>query len=397
MALFSFRHSVKTFSEKRSCAKRAAMHGQTEAHLRYITRPQAARVVLRSRLSNMSDKELARNSEKDAEKRKGRVCERFILALPIEASFEQREILVRSYCEAITKGVAGYVAAIHDKHGNDVNNPHVHIVAFDTHIKGEGRGRPRSTLGMARKNAVEEAAALWVKVHNFKMREWGYGPSSTITRLSYADRGIAQIPQIHEGVASRKMAEKGWKSEIKKDWHRVDAGHSRAEANRLIREINILTKETEQDEARYDRLGNDHESDRGSRTGCREDDRASSGGPGRDKSPIALPWTTVASARKDAGCRPASQEPATTSSPPFVSNGAPCSAQVPPPLMHRRVRPWGSIRRVFHELVMWRDTLSARSRKADLGGHTSVGHTHVAQYASQHPKEKSRAAWSKMD
>jgi hypothetical protein len=75
MALFSFRHSVKTFSEKRSAEGRAAEVGQTVAHLRYITRPKAARKVLRERLTGPTDTATAQEAEDAAQKRKGRVCE----------------------------------------------------------------------------------------------------------------------------------------------------------------------------------------------------------------------------------------------------------------------------------------------------------------------------------
>ena len=131
MALFSFRHSVKTFSEKRTDESRAAKVGQTAAHLRYITRPQAARTVLRQRLKGSTDAATAQEVEEAAQRRKGRACERFIVALPVEATPEQREALVRAFAEKLTGGVAGYIAAIHDKQGNDQSNPHFHLVAFD--------------------------------------------------------------------------------------------------------------------------------------------------------------------------------------------------------------------------------------------------------------------------
>ena len=104
MALFSFRHSVKTFSDKRSAEARAAKHGQTAAHLKYITRPQAARIIIRTRLAHPTDALVAVAAEREAETRKGRVCERFILALPVEATAEQREALVKAFGEVLTKG-----------------------------------------------------------------------------------------------------------------------------------------------------------------------------------------------------------------------------------------------------------------------------------------------------
>ncbi|MEE4210075.1 MAG: MobA/MobL family protein, partial [Parvularcula sp.] len=239
MALFSFRHSVKSFSTKVNGAERAAQQGQTLAHLRYISRPSAARVVERARVSP-NDAETAQAAEAEAIRKKGRVAERFIVALPVEATAEQRAALARAFAERLTGGKAGYVFAIHDQNGNDLRNPHFHLVAFDAYERGGGRGRPRSVLGMARKGAVEKAAKLWADTHNDLMAGWGYGEASRISHLSHAARGIDQIPTIHEGPGARACAAKGIAPTPKPEWRRTDSGHSRAEANILIKEINQL-------------------------------------------------------------------------------------------------------------------------------------------------------------
>lgn len=101
MALFSFRHSTKTFSAKREGAAREAKPGQMAAHLRYITRPKAARVILRRRVET-TDRHTAKTAEDRAEKRKGRVAERFIIALPVEVTHAQREALANAFAEKLT-------------------------------------------------------------------------------------------------------------------------------------------------------------------------------------------------------------------------------------------------------------------------------------------------------
>jgi hypothetical protein len=359
MALFSFRHSVKTFSDKRSAEAREAKHGQTAAHLKYITRPQAARAIIRERLAHPTDALIAVAAEREAETRKGRVCERFILALPVEATAEQREALVKAFGNALTKDVAGYVAAIHDQRGNDISNPHAHIAAFDVQVKGGGRGRPRSTIGMARKNAIEETAALWADIHNRMMTEWGYGAESQITHLSLAARGIDRLPEIHEGAASRHMFAQGETPATKADWHHIDGGHTRAEANEIIREINTLKQETQHDETKpANRLGSDYEDNRRKRPDCGQDDRAGGGSPCRHVGPSTPPWAaTVADGSGDEADRNA--DTTFTHSPPFLATkGEP--NPVPPFAIHRSVDAWGRVRRVFRELVMLRDTLRAR-------------------------------------
>lgn len=365
MALFSFRHSVKTFSEKRTTEGRAAEHGQTAAHLRYITRPKAARVVLRKRLPGSTDADTALIAEQEAKTRKGRVCERFIIALPVEASPQQREALVRAFCEAITKGVAGYVAGIHDQRGNDIANPHAHIAAFDVHVKTGGRGRPRSTIGMARKNAIEETAALWAALHNQMMERWGYCPRSRITHLSYAARGIDRIPEIHEGAASRAIAERSHEGASKPEWLHIDQGHSRAEANALIKEINAI-KEACNDQNKYDtehRLGTDYDHDRAERESRSEDDRTRGSRPSRNAGHSAPPFATVEPSGSSDGGDQSTANSDFAANPPFITAVAPPT----PPLFdnNHRFRLGGRLRRVFRELVMLRDTLHMRLFRND--------------------------------
>lgn len=363
MALFSFRHSVKTFSEKRTDETRAARPGETAAHLRYITRPQAARVVVQERLSGGTQPETASHAEQEAQKRKGRVCERFVIALPAEASPEQREALTRAYAEQVSKGIAGYVAAIHDQHGNDTMNPHAHFVFFDVQQKTGGRGRPKSALGFARKNAIENAAQAWAEIHNRMMRGWGFGAKSEISHLSYADRGIDRVPTIHEGASSRATPDT--KKTSKAKWKHIDQGHTRAEANTVIREINKMNEEKENAGVR---LGTEDGSDPTQRSSRVAEQREHNRGHGptaqrnvppfgqggkseakqsdhrRATGPADRPDQTDAAARRN-------------SLPPFLAP--------PRVVMGRRFRARRGFRRVFRELIMLRDTLKARIQKAN--------------------------------
>jgi hypothetical protein len=258
MALFSFRHSVKTFSTKARHEKRVAKPGQTLAHLRYISRPSAAREVLMARISEDNISKAAEYAEELALKSSGRVCERFTIALPVEATEAQREHLVSAYAEHLTLGISGYIAAIHDKKGNARQNPHFHLVCFDTKVATGGRGRPRSVLGMARNNAVENAAHDWASIHNRLMDEWGYGPESMIDHRSFLERGIDRIPTIHEGPGARAVSKRR-PPKAKAEWRKVDGGHTRADANNIIREINSMKEK--RDGRRFDRLGSDNQGD----------------------------------------------------------------------------------------------------------------------------------------
>mgnify|MGYP000638614489 FL=1 len=353
---------MKTFSEKRTDERRIAKRGQTTAHIRYIARPQAARIVLQARLAGGSATEAAMRAEDDAYKRKGRVCERFVIALPVEATRKQREELTRSFAERFSQGIAGYIAAIHDQKGNDVNNPHAHFVFFDVQQKTGGRGRPKSTLGMARKHAITNTAQSWAELHNYKMRQWGFGANSEISHLSFADRDIDKIPTIHVGAAARAASIK-FKQLSNPEWAHIDQGHSRSAANEIIRELNELKKEEKNAESVRLGTGNgDHKAKCGGgitqqRKRGRGNDHAFTG----DEPPF-LHNERADDSREQIGRSTSSTDGPVKSGPEPTVGGR----SAPHPLYSLRfvgaLRRRRSIRRVYRELIFMRDTLRTRLR-----------------------------------
>ncbi len=196
--------------------------------------------------------------------------------------------------------------------------------------------------------------------HNRMMAGWGFGAESQISHLSYAARGIDRLPQIHEGAASRHMFAQGEAPATNADWHHIDGGHTRAEANAIIREINTLKQEAEHEQANpADGLGSGDEGDGGERQYRRRDDREGGRANGRDAGPPAPPWAAVGADGSDDEGNDDEGISAPAAAPPFLA--APASAPVPPFAGdHRRLSAWGRVRRVYRELVMLRDTLRAR-------------------------------------
>ncbi len=347
--------------------------GQTQAHLRYITRETAARVVLRERVAG-ADNAVADVAEASAAKRGGRVAEQFIIALPCEATADQRVALVRAYAEALTNGEAGFIAAIHDQAGNDIANPHFHLVAFDKHIKGSGRGRPRSVLGFARKNAVEGAAALWADTHNALMTSWGYGPQVRVSPLSFEAQGIERLATIHEGATARRMEADGKAPTSKPEWHHIDAGQSRSAANALIREINALAQGESNERA--DGLGTSlHRNPAMGKDGSRPD--------------RTTPW---GSCRTDSTRAPSflcdGGDGARVEAPPFLSAlritattaAGPIESAKSPRIYPSRL-PWVRFRRarrVFADLMFFRDSLLAAIRATNAIVDTGTDQTDTA-------------------
>jgi len=388
MALFSFRHTVKTFSLKREKNAREAFVGQTAGHLRYITRPRATSVVIRQRVCSNVNVVVGKAAEDAAQRKKGRVCERFRVALPVETSAEQREALVRAFGEALTEGLAGYVAAIHDQY------PHFHMVAFDHYQKSGGRGRPRSTLGMARKNAVERTAKLWADTHNRLMKSWGFDNNSMIDHRSFKDRGIDRIPQIHEGPGSRALAAKGKTPVSKDEWAKIDSGHTRAEANQLIREINAF-KKAEHDEEPANRLGS-------------RDDGLPEEHPVNRETYRTRPYfvdrgdrsagSTFAHAEQTGNNFDGDQGRA--KKPPFLNRDPPDAegqntqkeTNPPPFLAWNRIRHRYGVRRIYIELVMLRDMLSARlaCRSQGKTGITTANEIQLSEKPRTAPIQKHR-------
>lgn len=357
---------MKTFSRKVVRQSRIAKKGQTLAHIRYITRDAAARTVLAERLPEEEFSETASKVEQAAEKSGGRVCERFTIALPVEANLEQREALLRAYAEHITRGSAGYIGAIHDKSGNDLLNPHAHLICFDAFTRKGGRGRPTSVLGMARKHAVENAAEDWATVHNRMMSGWGFGPDSMIDHRSYAERGIDQMPTIHEGPAAQKMGLAKQRLVLKPEWRHIDHGHTRAQANQVIREINKTKGEL--DGKRADRLGGDDDANAnrskggvpwlGKGSGSNISDGGAAAGKhyqSQTEPRYAGPDFGGLTGRSN-GTEGADKGSSTTCLTRHPASAAARHSSSLPRRWHR-IR---SMRRTFRDLVMYRDTLQAR-------------------------------------
>lgn len=248
MALYSLDHS------------HIAMHkpnikGKAAAHLIYTIHSRTTVAVLEARTGlttygRPDIREFCASRESKAGKN-GRIVEKLIVALPLEATRAQQIALMQALADHITKGEAPYVAALHAA-GRAENNPHAHIDAFDEPrpLAPGKTGRPPKVIGLSRRGALEQLRADWSAIHNRMMAKWGYGPDSMIDHRSYIERGIDRLPTIHEGPKARAMAAKGI-SPTSNDhtgpggraWIEIDEGVSRIETNQLIRQLNALCDE----------------------------------------------------------------------------------------------------------------------------------------------------------
>ena len=115
----------------RSIGRTTHPPGTGGAHIRYISRPDAAPFILAQHMPE--DRREARNwidRRERAMRKNGRVLDKLRIALPRELSEAQRAALVREFMAGLTADRIPWYAAIHQK-GKDALNPHVHIAIHD--------------------------------------------------------------------------------------------------------------------------------------------------------------------------------------------------------------------------------------------------------------------------
>jgi hypothetical protein len=76
--------------------------------------------------------------ERPGERVNARICDKLIIALPLELAVEERREAVRSFMRKLGHGRIPWCAAFHDD-GKDSGNPHVHVVFRDRDIVSNRR------------------------------------------------------------------------------------------------------------------------------------------------------------------------------------------------------------------------------------------------------------------
>lgn len=236
MAIFSLNH--------RSIGRSTHAPRTGGYHIRYITRPGACSLTLSARMP--LDRHQARSwldGQEQTDRKNGRVCDKLMLALPLELTAEQRAELVRDFAEQVTQGKASYFAAIHDK-GEDAANPHCHLVIRDRDPESKKR-----VIGLSETGSTEKLRATWEQVANTHLER--AGSPARIDRRSLEAQGIERDAGIHVGPKGPAMEQhKGLRPESqerderrpsnqpykrrkrrKTPYPNIDRGRTRAEAN----------------------------------------------------------------------------------------------------------------------------------------------------------------------
>lgn len=227
------------------------------AHVRYITREKACRVVLGDKMPTDAKKaQTWLKSEEKADRKNARVCDKVMIALPYELDAEQRVELVRDFANRVTKGRVAWLAAVHDK-DKDINNPHCHLVLRDRDLQ-TGRRVLHMSAGKSERRQLlergidamttEKMRVIWEHAANEALDKAGY--QERIDHRSLKEQGLEREATIHEGVQARQMAARGEKPSSKVvefsnaptarsesrsvDYQAIDGGKTRQEHNAEI-------------------------------------------------------------------------------------------------------------------------------------------------------------------
>jgi hypothetical protein len=131
------------------------------ANFRYITRKSATHHVLYGNLPFGYHPQAVQRWLTDHEdnlRKNGRVCDKFIIALPKEMSVEQSERLIRSYMNEISQHKAPWIATFQDW---DTHNPHCHIIYVDRSNEDGKR-----VFQTTERGATERLKAIWEETTN---------------------------------------------------------------------------------------------------------------------------------------------------------------------------------------------------------------------------------------
>lgn len=159
----------------------------------------------------------------------------FNVALPVELTNEQQEKLTLDFCQEafVDRGMVADIAI----HRDDINNPHFHVMLtvrpfnedgtwgvkakreykFDKngeHILDKNGNKAFNKVDTTDWNS-KEIFNSWRKLWADKANQYleKYEIKQIISHLSNENRGLEEMPTIHEGYVARQMEKNGQKSE----------------------------------------------------------------------------------------------------------------------------------------------------------------------------------------
>ncbi|TIT36139.1 MAG: hypothetical protein E5W65_10240 [Mesorhizobium sp.] len=136
------------------------------AHVRYITRKNAASLVYSERMPRQYHAvQRFLNAHEDTVRKNGRVIEKFIISVPHDISEADAVNVLRRFGNRIGKGEAPFLFALH---GFDGRNHHAHFIFID---KGEDGKR---VFGLSERGSTAKLKLAWEEVANGAFEDLGY-------------------------------------------------------------------------------------------------------------------------------------------------------------------------------------------------------------------------------
>lgn len=189
-------------------------------HYKREVQPETAIIAPAQSPDWVYDRNRLWNEVEKAEKRKdSQLCREINVALPVELTKEQQQILVAEYCqtEFVNRGMIADMAI----HRDDPSNPHAHIMLTMREITPDGFGKKErswnpdfantkeSTLGYVKDaEKLVDWRAAWSEHANRALQE--AEKSDRIDHRSFKEQGIEdRLPTIHEGPTVREMEKRG--------------------------------------------------------------------------------------------------------------------------------------------------------------------------------------------
>lgn len=192
------------------------------AHVSYIMRSDA---MTKFQAENMPDGGRGTRVffdklwEKAGMPENARICDKLMIALPVELSQEQRYEAVQSFMHELGKGRVAWCAAHHDA-GEDAHNPHAHIVFKDADIDTGRKVIGTTTSSRDVREAEEHGWKVPPRTTTADMRKlWCAHLNGCMERAgldirydprTLKEQGIEREPEIHIGPKAQALDEKGY-------------------------------------------------------------------------------------------------------------------------------------------------------------------------------------------
>lgn len=255
VAAAAYRNGEQLYSEKQD---KYFYYQKEVPPVAFILKPEHAPewCLNRQRLWNEVEK---RESSKN-----GRYAKEFNVALPIELSDDEQEILIQEYCQKtfVDDGMVADIAI----HRNDKNNPHAHVMLTNRPFNPDGTWGNKSKIeyildkngqktytknGNVRKKKIptvnwdDEKTLIhwrheWADFTNRALERKGF--TERISAESYETQEIEKVPTIHEGVDFKSQEKKAYNTEVKKQEKMKDKLKDTKNRIETYERFDLLTK-----------------------------------------------------------------------------------------------------------------------------------------------------------